>query len=182
MKCKQNIQKNEGNQKYILYNITKYLACLPHQRHRGRVVRALGCWVEGRRLESRSGQKTGKLLLSTQQRMDTRLISEKVGWLCWGLTSQSTIFQSCRDEAIASWVINQYFRGVKCLAQGYNTAAVGFEPGPLIPESDTLPLSHCAPLISEKVKGAERRGFGPTFHLPCPRHDGALTPYCPNGH
>ena len=41
-----------------------------------------------------------------------------VGWLCWGLTSQSTIFQSYRDGAIASWVINQYFRGVKCLAQG----------------------------------------------------------------
>ena len=48
--------------------------------------------------------------------------------LCWGLTSQSTIFQSCRDRAIASWVINQYFRGVKCLAQGHNTAAVGIEP------------------------------------------------------
>ena len=49
-------------------------------------------------------------------------------WLCWGLTSQSTIFQSCRDGAIASWVFNQYFRGVKCLAQGHNTAAVGLEP------------------------------------------------------
>ena len=49
-------------------------------------------------------------------------------WLCWGLTSQSTIFQSCRDGAIASWVINQYFRGVECLAQGHNTAAVGLEP------------------------------------------------------
>ena len=48
--------------------------------------------------------------------------------LCWGLTSQSTIFQSCRDGATASWVINQYFRGVKCLAQGHNTAAVGLEP------------------------------------------------------
>ena len=48
--------------------------------------------------------------------------------LCWGLTSQSTIFQSCWDGAIASWVINQYFRGVKCLAQGHNTAAIGFEP------------------------------------------------------
>ena len=24
-------------------------------------------------------------------------IVPKVGWLCWGLTSQSTIFQSCRD-------------------------------------------------------------------------------------
>ena len=54
-----------------------------------------------------------------------------VGWdvcLCWGLTSQSTIFQSCRDGATASWVINQYIRGVKCLAQGHNTAAVGIEP------------------------------------------------------
>ena len=48
--------------------------------------------------------------------------------LCWGLTSQSTIFQSCRDGATASWVINQYFRGVNCLAQGHNTAAVGLEP------------------------------------------------------
>ena len=53
---------------------------------------------------------------------------KKVGWLCWGLTSQSTISQSCRDGAIASWVINQYFRGVKCLAQGHNTATVGLEP------------------------------------------------------
>ena len=52
----------------------------------------------------------------------------QMSWLCWGLTSQSTIFQSCRDGAIASWVINQYFRGVKCLAQGHNTAAVGLEP------------------------------------------------------
>ena len=57
---------------------------------------------------------------------DLRLLL--VGWLCWGLTSQSTIFQSCRDGAIASWVINQYSRGVKCLAQGHNTAAVGLEP------------------------------------------------------
>ena len=32
--------------------------------------------------------------------------------LCWGLTSQSTIFQSCQDGATTSWVINQYFRGV----------------------------------------------------------------------
>ena len=55
-------------------------------------------------------------------------IKKFVGWLCWGLTSQSTIFQSYRDGAIASWVINQYFRGVKCLAQGHNTAAVGLEP------------------------------------------------------
>ena len=60
--------------------------------------------------------------------MNKILMKKLVGWLCWGLTSQSTILQSCRDGAIASWVINQYFRGVKCLAQGHNTAAVGLEP------------------------------------------------------
>ena len=48
--------------------------------------------------------------------------------LCWGLMFQSTIFQSGRDGATASWVINQYFWGVKCLAQGHNTGAVGLEP------------------------------------------------------
>ena len=58
-------------------------------------------------------------LLSTQRRLIC---------LYWGLTSQSTIFQSCRNVAIASWVINQYFRGVKCLAQGHNMVAVGLEP------------------------------------------------------
>ena len=36
-------------------------------------------------------------------------------------------FSVMSDGAIASWVINQYFRGVKCLAQGHNTAAVGLE-------------------------------------------------------
>ena len=58
-----------------------------------------------------------------------RRISNIKGWLVvLRLKSQSTIFQSCRDGTIASWVINQYFRGVKCLAQGHNTAAVGLEP------------------------------------------------------
>ena len=79
---------------------------LVNERRRGRVVRALGCGAEGRRFESRSGQKTKKLSLSTQQRMGT--------WLTSG-----------------------------------------------------------------KVKGGERRGLGPAFHMPCPRHDGALTPHCP---
>ena len=37
---------------------------------------------------------------------------------------------------------NQYFRGVKCLAQGHNMA----DPQPLVPESDALLLSHCTPL------------------------------------
>ena len=50
------------------------------------------------------------------------------GWLVVLRLNVPTIFQSCRDGAIASWVINQYFRGVKCLAQGHNTAAVGLEP------------------------------------------------------
>ena len=40
----------------------------------------------------------------------------------------------------------QYFRGVKCLAQGHNTAKVCFETRSLAPESDALPLSHRAPL------------------------------------
>ena len=66
--------------------------------------------------------------LSAEDMLNSAVIEEKKIWLCWGLTSQSTIFQSCRDGAIASWVINQYFRGVKCLAQGHNTAAVGLEP------------------------------------------------------
>ena len=41
----------------------------------------------------------------------------------------------------------QYFLGVKFLAQGHNTE-VGFEPRPLAPESDALPLSHHAPPVS----------------------------------
>ena len=47
--------------------------------------------------------------------------------LCWGLTSQSTIFQLCRDGATLLGYY-QYFRGVKCLAQGHNTSEAGFEP------------------------------------------------------
>ena len=58
--------------------------------------------------------------------------------LRWGLTSQSTIFQSCRDGAIASWVINQYFRGVKCLAQGHNTGGGRFRTPDLSLRSPTL--------------------------------------------
>ena len=44
----------------------------------GRVVRAIDCGTEDRRFKSRSGQTTGKLSLFTQQRIVTRLISEKV--------------------------------------------------------------------------------------------------------
>ena len=36
--------------------------------------------------------------------------------------------------------------GVKCFAQGHNTAEEGFEPRTLAPESDALPLGHYAPL------------------------------------
>ena len=35
--------------------------------------------------------------------------------LCWCLTSQSTIFQSCRDEATASWVSPVLFMECICL-------------------------------------------------------------------
>ena len=77
-----------------------------------------------------------------------------VGWLCWGLTSQSTIFQSYWDGAIASWVINQYFRGVKCLAQGHNTAAVGLEP-----RSPTLyHWATALPLVSMRLLAMPNNG------------------------
>ena len=46
----------------------------------------------------------------------------------WGLTSQSTIFQSCRDGANTSG-FNQYCRELMCLSQGHNTVPlVGIEP------------------------------------------------------
>ena len=82
--------------------------------------------------------------------------------LCWGLTSQSTIFQSCRDGATASWVINQYFRGVKCLAQGHNTAAVGIEPPTSrsgVRHSTTEPpRSPWTQLIACKVSDTQSKG------------------------
>ena len=60
----------------------------------------------------------------------TAIVVSNNGWLLVVLRLNVPVnnFQSCRDGAIASWVINQYFRGVKCLAQGHNTAAVGLEP------------------------------------------------------
>ena len=77
--------------------------------------------------ESR-GEKSGNFIILAWNMYFDYLKCETKVCLSWGLTSQSTIFQSCRDGATASWVINQYFRGVKCLAQGHNTAAVGLEP------------------------------------------------------
>ena len=61
--------------KFVRLNLIKsrlltYFLKFP-ERRRGRVVRAPGCGAEGRRFESRSGQKTGKLSLSTQQQMGT---------------------------------------------------------------------------------------------------------------
>ena len=67
-------------------------------------------------------------IFTTFPQLSSVSVWSKFVCLCWGLMSQSTIFQSCRDGATASWVINQYFQGVKCLAQGHNTAVVGFEP------------------------------------------------------
>ena len=69
--------------------------------------------------------------------------------------SQSTIFQSCRVGATASWVYSiprkrklwpdmyQYFRGVKCLAKGHNMEEIGFEPPTShsgVRHSTTVPL------------------------------------------
>ena len=51
-------------------NVFKCQSFFTERRH-GRAVRAFGCGAEGRRFQSHSGQKTGKLSLSTQQRMGT---------------------------------------------------------------------------------------------------------------
>ena len=74
----------------------------------------------------------------------------KVGGICcllWDWILTGSVIRSCQfclfvlrlnvpvnnfsvmsGQTTASWVINQYIRGVKCLAQGHNTAAVGIEP------------------------------------------------------
>ena len=80
-----------------------------------------------------------------------------------GLMSQSTIFQSCRDGATASWVINQYFRGVKCLAQGHNTAAVGFEP--LTSRSGVRHSTTEPPRSPEGRSGLRKHFFFWPYHL-----------------
>ena len=38
------------------------------------------------------------------------------------------------------------------------------------------PSSKWVPITSGKVKGGERRGLGPAFHMSCPRHDGVPLP------
>ena len=57
-------------QKYILLcvRICKSIFCYASDERRcGLMIRALGCGAVGRRFESRSRQKTGKLSLSIQQ-------------------------------------------------------------------------------------------------------------------
>ena len=69
----------------------------------------------------------------------------------FGLTSQSTNFQSCLDEAKVSWVLANS-TGLICLAQEHNATALGFKPWPLNLKSNTLTIrpsyflskmSHC---------------------------------------
>ena len=92
-----------------------------HSRH----AQSPGSSLPGTRVAAH-GKRAAPLL--------ARFLLTALGAGASGLFSQprvrhgATIFQSCRDGAIASWVINQYFRGVKCLAQGHNTAEVGLEP------------------------------------------------------
>ena len=38
---------------------------------------------------------------------------------------------------------------------------------------------HC---LSFYFKGGERRGLGPAFQMPCPKHDWAVAPHCPGIH
>ena len=110
-----------------------------------------------------------------QRRLRSAWASAQSGWLCWGLTSQSTIFQSCRDGAIASWVINQYFRGVKCLAQGHNTATVGLKPRTSrsgVRHSTTEPPRSPRPVWSEPLQCAQWVAKDPSF-LHTDSEDGA---------
>ena len=102
------------------------------------------------------------VFLAVNQKLKTLFSKPNVGWLCWGLTSQSTIFQSCRDGAIASWVINQYFRGVKCLAQGHNTAEVGLEPRTSrsgVRHSTTEPPIFCHLLTHSCLQWHKQKGY-----------------------
>ena len=76
-------------------------------------------------------------------------------------------FQSCRDGAIASWVINQYFRGVKCLAQGHNTAAVGLEPRTSrsgVRHSTTEPPRSPTALLESAEENGRRNYFMTNLH------------------
>ena len=141
-------KKKMSYNKFRLKNIEKYLKITLQQRaHKPYTLcRQPYCSVEGRISRSTATlRSTGSIdstgrgigitpvvmhqsFVTTAPMVPGNSVDIDFGWLCWGLTSQSTIFQSCRDGAIASWVFNQYFRGVKCLAQGHNTAAVGLEP------------------------------------------------------
>ena len=73
-------------------------------------------------------------------------------WCClllWAsFTSQSTIFQLCRDRS--SWVEPELSRD-KCILLKYTTQWHwwGSKRRPLTLESSTLPLSHCAPSEQE---------------------------------
>ena len=61
----------------------------------------------------------------------------------------------------------QYFRGVKCLAQGHNTVDVIFVPQPFAAESDDLPLSHRAPRILIFTLAAMLSACHDGEELPC---------------
>ena len=63
---------------------------------------------------------------------------KKISCLYWGFTSQSKIFQSCRDG------FNKNCRYLMCLSQGHNAVPpVGIIP--LNSDSHALPLRHHAP-------------------------------------
>ena len=62
------------------------------------------------------------ILMTSLQKKQTKKKTLKLLKLRWNSSNYSL------HAYTASWVINQHFRGVKCLAQGHNTAAVGLEP------------------------------------------------------
>ena len=59
-------------------------------------------------------------------------------------TSQSTLFESCWDDFLSSWVEPVLRKRIKCLAQGHNSdSGVSQTSNPSIPSLMLYQLSHC---------------------------------------
>ena len=70
-------------------------------------------------------------------------------------------------------------RALECAAEGHRFR---FRSGQTLENLIVHPAVNGYLILNGKVKDGKRRGLGPAFHMPCPRHSGALTPCCPNGH
>ena len=81
----------------------------------------------------------------------------------------------CMRGAVVEWL--------ECLAAERKVAGSSSAWAKKLENSHCSPSSEWVPdLTSKKVKGSKRRGLDPAFHMPCPRHDGTLTPHCLDSH